>query len=152
MEMSMVMTFGSFTDYQLELLFSSWNITEKWQFALSWLMVMFAVIFYHGLKYNIAKLEDTMHQAYYKKLSINSDGEGVSIENDKELDLQKKLINTNVNDSPIFSLQMTDFFKIRFLHALGSSLNYGVGGNLNIKLYIFHQLSVSIYLSNKLSN
>jgi hypothetical protein len=56
MEMSMVMTFSDFDAYELKLLFESWDITTKTQFALSWFAVMFAVIFFHGMKWTYRQL------------------------------------------------------------------------------------------------
>lgn len=52
-----VMTFGSFRDYKLKLLWDSWDITEEWQFCLSWLAVFLAVVLYHGLHYVVFSLE-----------------------------------------------------------------------------------------------
>lgn len=56
-DMEMVMTFGSWSDYQLKLLFDFWNIETKGQFALSWIVVVMAACSYHGLKYLISHLE-----------------------------------------------------------------------------------------------
>lgn len=55
MEM-MPMSFGKFSDYRLKLLFVTWDITEKWQFGLSWLAVCLAVIVYHALRFYISEL------------------------------------------------------------------------------------------------
>ena len=51
MSMSMVMTFGKWSDYKLQLLFTSWDIKTKGQFIATWLFVVFGVVCWHGLKY-----------------------------------------------------------------------------------------------------
>ena len=57
---SMAMTFSSGSSYKLKLLFSSWDITEKWQFALTWFAVILAVVFYHWMKVWISAVEKEM--------------------------------------------------------------------------------------------
>lgn len=52
-----VMTFGSWKDYQLQLLWESWDIEEEWQYALSWIAVFLAVVLYHGVHYVIYSVE-----------------------------------------------------------------------------------------------
>lgn len=51
MSMSMVMTFGKWTDYQLQLIFSSWDIKTRTEYTFAWFAVVTAVICWHGLKY-----------------------------------------------------------------------------------------------------
>ena len=46
---SMTMVFDSWDTYQLQILFSTWNVQTQWQFALSWFSVAFAVIVYRYL-------------------------------------------------------------------------------------------------------
>ena len=46
--------------YQLQLLFSTWNITEPWQFALSWIAVAVTAIFYQILECVYHALEHGM--------------------------------------------------------------------------------------------
>ena len=41
---SMTMVFDSWGTYQLQILFSTWNVQTQWQFALSWFAVVFSVI------------------------------------------------------------------------------------------------------------
>ena len=47
---SMSSTFSKWQSYRLHLLFSSWNITSPWEFALSFFAVMAAVVVYHFLE------------------------------------------------------------------------------------------------------
>ena len=63
MVMEMVMTFSDFDAYQLKLLFRSWDIQTKTQFALSWFAVMFAVIFFHFMKYCYRKLSAMLEES-----------------------------------------------------------------------------------------
>ena len=41
--------FSPWNDYKTFVLFKSWDVTEPWQFALTWFAVCFAVVFYHFL-------------------------------------------------------------------------------------------------------
>ena len=70
---SAVMTFGSFRDYKLQLLWDSWNITQEWQFILSWIAVFLAVVLYHGLHYVIFALEVSsccLHETVFIAISF----------------------------------------------------------------------------------
>lgn len=55
--MTMSSTFSEWQSYRLHLLFSSWNITNPWEFALSFFAVMAAVVVYHFLEYIIEIFE-----------------------------------------------------------------------------------------------
>ena len=70
----MVMTFGDWSDYRLKLLFDSWNIEEKWQFLLSWMFVVMAVIFYHFLKYEEGNIQEKLFKSIRPGSIENGDG------------------------------------------------------------------------------
>lgn len=53
-------TFTSWSTYQLKLLFDSWNITEGWQFALTWFAVVISVVIYHFMEYFRVTLQHAM--------------------------------------------------------------------------------------------
>ena len=53
-------TFKSWSDYKLKLLFDSWNITEGWQFALTWVAVVISVVTYHFMEYFRVTLQHGM--------------------------------------------------------------------------------------------
>jgi hypothetical protein len=55
--MGMTMTFTSWTDYQLKVVFDWWDITTKWQFAISWFAILLATIGYQGLKYHVERMD-----------------------------------------------------------------------------------------------
>lgn len=74
MDMEMVMTFSDFSAYELKLLFESWNITTKTEFALSWFAVMFAVIFFHGMKYTYRYLTNLLENYDNAPLASRADG------------------------------------------------------------------------------
>ena len=57
---SMRSTFGSWSQFQLQLLFETWNITEQWQFALTWFAVVTSVVVYHLLEYALLILQHGM--------------------------------------------------------------------------------------------
>lgn len=57
---SMRSTFGSWSQFQLKLLFETWNITEQWQFALTWFAVVTSVVVYHLLEYALLILQHGM--------------------------------------------------------------------------------------------
>ena len=60
MNMEMVMTFRPWNEYQLKLLFDSWNIEEKWQFGLSIVAVILACIASRGLR----RVNTYLHKKY----------------------------------------------------------------------------------------
>lgn len=110
MPMTMVMTFGTFYDYQLKLLFNSWDIQEKWQFALSWFAVVLATIVYHGIRHFMSLVEDSMYQQKIKGSS------------------QNLLLKSDYSSQrePLFSSSVP-YWQLRLLHAVTSGVNYGVG-------------------------
>jgi hypothetical protein len=109
MEM-MPMTFGKFSDYKLKLLFVSWDIQEKWQFALSWITVSLAVVVYHFIRFHIGELESHMAKSRLKAApdSINYG-----------TNLLSKRDDSSSNNS-------RTMLKMRLQHAFLSALNYGV--------------------------
>jgi len=56
------MTFSSFDQYKVKILFDDWNVTEKWQFVLSWFAIVIACIIYHWMKYITRRLNYNMDQ------------------------------------------------------------------------------------------
>ena len=78
MSMEMVMTFSDWDAYQLKLLFRSWDIEEKWQFALSWFAVVFAVIFYHWMKCIYRKLSNLLQTTHTTEVPLLNSSHTVS--------------------------------------------------------------------------
>lgn len=60
MDMNMVMTFRSWSEYQLKVVFESWDVTEKWQFGLTWIFVFFCAFGIHPLRRFILGIEEKM--------------------------------------------------------------------------------------------
>jgi len=76
MGMGMTMTFTSWADYQLKVVFDWWDITTKWQFAISWFAIVLATIGYQGLKYHVERM-DLIGDCFFDKrnseeISINT--------------------------------------------------------------------------------
>ena len=131
------MTFGSFKDYQLKLLWESWDIQEEWQFALSWLAVFLAVILYHALHFVIYSLEAVMREE--KKINdtdvVPRKGSDGDIEmGDHSTDKLTGSCSTEKNGlsdnkSLIQTMNIMGFFdslKIRAAHALLGGISYGL--------------------------
>mmetsp|Transcript_36055 Transcript_36055/g.36742 ORF Transcript_36055/g.36742 Transcript_36055/m.36742 type:complete len:162 (-) Transcript_36055:210-695(-) len=111
MHMMMPMTFTSFTDYKLKLLFDSWDIQTKWQFFLSWLTVCLMTIFYHFVKYLIICLEDICTKKY-----------GASSDDVRVADLFKRLIPEGNGASDRAMMRCV----YRLIHSTLVALNYGL--------------------------
>ena len=120
MSMSMQMTFGSFRDYQLQLLWSSWDIKEEWQFAVSWVIVFLAVVFYHGLHYVIFSLEAAMRINGFKSI----DGGDGDIELGSTQQSLYSVLATSVGSAHL--IKTTNSRKLRFIHALLAGVRYAL--------------------------
>ena len=114
MGMEMVMTFGDWKDYKLKLLFSDWDIKEKWQFALSWIAVMLAVVLYHALKYYEGKLEEHMLQ-----ILKNNAAEIEHEQNIKQILMGATAPSAKPHQTPYF-------LRLRVMHSLVAGIGYGV--------------------------
>ena len=121
MDMSMVMTFGDFSDYKLKLLFDAWDIEEKWQFALSWCVVVLATILYHYFKYIEGTIQLQMFRAQKE--------ESVGRESDPQVSSLLIIGSTTISKSgkPAASKTQSSYFlKLRIAHAIIGGLLYGL--------------------------
>lgn len=59
-EGGMSSTFSTWDSYKLQLLFSGWNISERWQFALTWFAVLLAAMSLHILDCLLVSLRNSM--------------------------------------------------------------------------------------------
>ena len=66
----MTMTFTPWTDYKLKIVFDSWDVTTKWQFAFSWLAVVLITIGYQALKHYMERL-DLLGDPFVKHGSVD---------------------------------------------------------------------------------
>ena len=132
--MSMVMTFGSWSDYQLKLLFDSWDITTKWQFALSWFAVVAATATYQGIKFWLIKFESKILSTLSKRAGSGEDMEVMSKVDEEFAGAGAgagagrnvfsnggNLVDKLLENSTTISMS----FKLRVAHAFVSAVNYG---------------------------
>ena len=123
MEMSMVMTFGSWSDYELKMLFEGWDIQTKFQFVLSWIAVVIATVAYQGLKLWLVAFEAKMFSTVSKR---SSDKSGIDVEITGVAGntfSNGSLLDSLVDNSPNSSRSVP--IKERIIHASVSALNYG---------------------------
>lgn len=114
MEMTMVMTFGSWSDYQTKLIFNAWDITTKWEFAIAWFGIVLAGVVYHALRYVITAVEYEI-----KTVSLRSFVNGETSET-------ATLLNPNNKPRKDSELPAGAKLKLRLIHAFLSAINYGV--------------------------
>lgn len=110
----MDMTFTSFSDYQVSILFSSWKCETKWQFALSWFVILLAAIVYHALRYMIYLVEDNMGDASVDSKN-NESRRLVDSSNGYEGD----------HSSSDNTMSTGKYLSIRLFHSLLSGMTYG---------------------------
>ena len=61
--MDMSMSFSSWSSYETTIIWGGWQVTTRWQFALSCLAVLAAAISFHALRHRIYLLESYMAAA-----------------------------------------------------------------------------------------
>ncbi len=135
--MSMVMTFGSWSDYQLKLLFDSWDITTKWQFALSWFAVVAATATYQGVKFWLITFESKILSTLSKRAGSGS-GDDMEVISKVEVEFAGAGAGAGAGGGNVFSnggnlvdkllensSTMSISFKLRVVHAFVSAVNYG---------------------------
>ena len=86
--------FSSWGTYQLQLLFSTWNINEPWQFALSWIVVALTAVVYQCLECVYHALEHGMIEVLNEK----SQRMQLQLENG-ELDFPNVLLQHQADES-----------------------------------------------------
>lgn len=116
MEMSMVMTFGSWSDYQLKVIFDAWDITTKLEFAIAWFGVVLAGVLYHALRYVITAVEYEI-----KQISLRSFVNGETSETTFLNPSSKAIKNSE--------LPASAKMKLKLFHAILSAMNYAVSNN-----------------------
>ncbi len=128
MDMTMVMTFSDWSTYQLKILFDSWNVTKRWQFALSCLCIIVVTIFYQWIKVFMAKLEARMKAAAEEASYFESDN------------IQSGIYMSSANTKSVTVISSSKVpVLLRVYHALASAFNYGV----SLSSYLFFVASLS---------
>lgn len=127
MSMSMVMTFGKWSDYKLQLIFSSWDIKTVPQYLFSCLFIIMMAVIWHGLRYFlVVVIEKNIRELIFNKKVNRID------ENEYSTVNQNTSESPKVNSSRILLLggkNSSTSMRIRFLsslHALVSALTYGL--------------------------
>ena len=87
--------FSPWGTYQLQLLFSTWGITEPWQFALSWIAVAVAAVVYQCLECVYHALEHGMIELLNEK----SQRMQLQLENG-ELGFPNLMLQNQANENP----------------------------------------------------
>eukprot|EP01036_Dinobryon_divergens_P029200 gene29200-38267_t len=70
---NMTRTFSSWQSYRLHILFSGWDISTPWQFALSFFAVMAAAAVYHGFECILAHIEHSFSEYLAETNKLPSD-------------------------------------------------------------------------------
>jgi hypothetical protein len=125
--MSMVMTFGKWEDYQLKMVFNSWDIQTKTQYFFSWVFVVLAVIAWHGLKY----LQTTIVEENMKNVILNSKimshDDGDFTNTNPQIQATKSSSGSNfLLPEGKWSGSSRKLWILRLTHSLLSALMYGL--------------------------
>lgn len=129
MMMMMTMTFGSWSDYELKIVWEGWDVKTKGQFALSWFAVVLMTIAYQGLKYWHSSLDSRMVSLNLKR---NGSGDEAVLPNEKtSLDLTtpsgnpKTAMYEKLLDNVIGGASEVPL-KLVVLHAALAAFNYAL--------------------------
>jgi hypothetical protein len=121
----MVMTFGSFKDYELQIVWNGWDVKTKGQFALSWFAVMLMTIAYQGFKFWFVQLESRIVALRSKRNGSGDENKGIAA-GDSPLQVEKGTSGMYETLTGTSNGAGTVPFKYLLLHAGLSALNYGV--------------------------
>ena len=125
----MEMTFSSWSDYQVSILWSSWKVQTRWEFFLSWLAVVLATVVYYGVRFLIHLIEDQMESSASVTVRDNRGSNNSSSYQGNEVN-QPMFPKDNENaglveDAPAHKdISVTKYLWLRLLHAVLSGLNY----------------------------
>ena len=152
----MTMTFLPWETYKTSILFTTWKVQTKWEFALSWFAVAIFAIMYHAFRFLIYTLEEHMYRPYTESDTTNNNGRGhptvVSTAADQqpyhqlgdkgggrggvgggEGDVEPNNASNNtttsqreMNSRTLEAISPTQYMMLRILHAVLSGVNYGV--------------------------
>ena len=112
--MEMGMTFSSFAEYKLTLLFSWWKVTELWQFVVTWCAVFSAAIFYHYLKFHTSNIE----------AEILGERKAAVLFGDLDDLNESTFINKSAHKKYRKITPTNDEFTLRLMHCLVIGINY----------------------------
>lgn len=121
--MTMSMTFSSWGTYKVSILFSSWEVSSKWEFTLSCFAIILATIIYHAVRYLIYILEDFMYLKTRQGSSIIDRTEYTKV-GEPNLD-DERVTATDMSDASVH-LSAARYLLLRAVHSVLSGLNYGL--------------------------
>ena len=76
---SMDSTFSDWNTYQVQLLFSGWNVRNPWQFALTWLVVVLATMSLHYLECAYLSMKSSMVQVLTMHSAALAEADAVGV-------------------------------------------------------------------------
>ena len=134
MMMMMPMTFSSWSSYKLMILFTSWNVQTIPQYIASWILIVLLCIVLHILRFFLLIISVSMklkrdptypirpvNIGFGSDSGINNSGIGNTHLLDSSDKKKKSLIDRTTD-----ILKTKSLLFLRVLHALFSSLNYGL--------------------------
>ena len=127
MSMSMVMTFGKWSDYKMQLLFTSWDIKTKSQYMIAWFGVVLAVICWHALKYFLTNsVEESIKHLLTKTKTSHDDTEYSNINVSQIPPDSYKGTSTLLLADGKSATTWKRILVLRIVHALIASCIYGL--------------------------
>lgn len=128
------MTFSPWSEYQVSILWSSWDVKTRWEFFLSWCAVVLATVVYYGIRFLIHLVEDQMEGTPPLKVERTT-GNG-SYQGSDEVN-QPMITKPNPEIARVGSvlpdvmvyeekISVAKYWWFRLLHAVLSGLNYGL--------------------------
>ena len=131
----MEMTFSSWSEYQVSILWSSWDVKTRWEFFLSWWAVVLATVVYYGIRFLIHLVEDQMEGKQPVKVERTGGGNSSYQGNDevnqpmfKEHNPENASNRIGPSNERVYEekISVTKYLWLRVLHAVLSGLNYGL--------------------------
>ena len=108
----MQMSFSSLADYQLKLLFSWWDINNRYSFNVAWCVVCASVVGMHALRYYLSLIESKLSSAKKENGSVEGNHFAAAY---------------SMDDKKTFPVYVpSNKHQLRLLHALLNGLLYTV--------------------------
>ena len=115
MNMYMVMSFKDWDDYEGEILFRTWNPSNRGQFAASWFAIFLSTIFWHFLNSELAKIKREMYSSKRSNSGSSLEKGDLGLTNNMSSGLINNAIDINTGTMLI----------LRIKHAVLNGFTYG---------------------------